>query len=181
MDKLALNTGYFMYDFIERKKYFLGRNILRVFLILYFSIVAFLFERTRFDLYLRIGSLYLNLKRITKAREYYRHSDGLVKNNDQCVRVLMCLGNLSYTTGSYKEAISYYEKALNISHYKTTILSNLAFAYEAVNENDKALKYAQDSIEISKLESDLGHTILPEDNVDDLIIRLKEKLPRMSR
>ena len=148
---------------------------------LYFSIIASLFKRNRFNLYLRIGSLYLNLKNITKSREYYERSNRLVKNDEQYMRILMCLGNLSYATGSYKEAILNYEKALNISRYKTTILSNLAFAYEAVGENDKALKYAQDSIEISKQESDLGHTILPENNVRDLIIRLKEKLPRVSR
>ncbi|EFK96469.1 hypothetical protein LDC_1499 [sediment metagenome] len=125
--------------------------------------------------------MYLNLRQFAKSRKFYEFSSRLSKDNNQLVRVLICMGNLSLTKGSYEEAILSYEKALNISRYKTTILSNLAFTYEALGENEKALKYAEESIEVSRREFELGHTISPEDNVKDLIIRLKEKLPRLAQ
>lgn len=176
-----MRVGYLIFDAIEQRKHFFGQNTLRVSLISYFSIIAFFFKKTRFDLYLRIGSLYLNLKKMKKSEYYYGLANDLVRNNDMLARVFMCLGNLSLAVGRYGEAISYYEQVLEISRYKTTILSNLAFAYEAINEYEKALKYARDSIEVSRREPDLGHTILPEDNVRELIDRLKEKLSSCPR
>jgi len=162
-------------DYIENKKYFFGQNILRRLLILHFFTFLFFFKKNKFNAYLRIGSLYLNLKKFEKSKWHYEKAYEVSMDAVQRVRALVCMGNLSFISKSYAKAISFYEEALKITRFKTTILSNLAFVYEALGEYEKALKYAQDSITVSKQETELAHTISPEDNVRDLIIRLNEK------
>ncbi|MCR4334352.1 MAG: tetratricopeptide repeat protein [Patescibacteria group bacterium] len=180
MEKVLIQFGYSFFDYIEISKYFFSQNFLRKILIVYFKIISYFLKNRKFDIYLRIGTLYLGLKNMEKSKEYYDKSMFMADNNDKQTRVLVFLGNFYFETSSYETSIENYEKALNITRYKTTILSNLAYAYEALGENEKALKYADESINTSKKESDLGHTIFPEENVKELITRLRKTTEKNS-
>ena len=148
--------------------------MVRIFLIGYFKVIFNLLKEKSLDINLRIGTLYLNLDRIQTAKKYYDTASLSIKDDVGLTRVLICLGNLYLKDGSNQMAIEYYEKALSISPYKTTILSNLAFANEKIGEYAKSLSYAEQSVKVANEEKDLGHTIPPDKNVESLIRRLEK-------
>lgn len=177
MKKALLKIGYFVFDATEKQQYFVGQNVVRIFLIGYFKLIFNLLKEKTLDINLKIGTLYLNLNSIQTARKYYDKASLFVRDDTGLTRVLMCLGNLYLKDGSNQIAIEYYEKALSISSYKTTILSNLAFANEKIGEYAKSLSYAEQSIKVASEEKDLGHTIPPNKNVELLIGRLRNINP----
>ncbi len=177
METVLLKIGYAFTDIIEKRETFFARRLWRIILICYFISLSKILKRRKFDLYLRIGTLYSNLKRYGSASSYYGKASILAKDNADEVRVNICLGNLAFSKKSYAEALERYRESLTTARYKTTILSDIAYTYEAMREYKMAMEYAERSIETSRKETDLNHTIPPEENVKALIVRLKEKLP----
>ncbi|MES1221665.1 MAG: tetratricopeptide repeat protein, partial [Bacteroidota bacterium] len=59
------------------------------------------------------------------------------------------LGIISYNKGKNKQAIKYYEKALTIDGSVSTILENIALAYTADKQYDKAIEYYQKAIDMN--------------------------------
>lgn len=175
MDNFFIRLGNYAYNFLEKKKKFFLRNIFRRMLLIYFYILS-LKSRNRFECFIRLGTLNLNLNRMKRAELYYSLAEKTAKSRFEITRVAMCLGNLSFIMRDFQKSIIEYRRALKSSDYSTTIFSNLAFVYYEMGEYKESYRYAKESIRISRMEKGLKHTIDPEDNIRDLIFRL-EKLP----
>lgn len=175
MEKFLLKIGYAVFDHIEKYKIFKGRAIIRILLIFYFSLIGIFLRKRRFDVYLRIGTLCMSLNWLRIASQYYEQAHAMTKDDTQLARVYICIGNLHSHNGLHHKAIQYYEKALDVARFKTVIFSNLAYAYEAVGDEKKALAFAEKSLEMSKKETELGHTIPQEENISPLLSRLRER------
>ncbi|MDD5170155.1 MAG: tetratricopeptide repeat protein, partial [Syntrophales bacterium] len=101
--------------------------------------------------YYRMGNIYLNYNDIEAAIKAYQ--DFLKDNStDNEFRVLVYngLGYCYEAKKDYKNALNYFEKAMNSkagTSFESTTLENVARSYEALNDKQKALEYYKKAID----------------------------------
>ncbi|HMK19351.1 MAG TPA: tetratricopeptide repeat protein [Chitinophagaceae bacterium] len=94
-----------------------------------------------------LGTLYEEMKEAGKAFDIYNE---LVKENPNDADSNNKLGVLYYRRGTKEDAqkaISYYNKAIELSPSESIYYQNLALAYEITGDNDKAVTAYEKSIE----------------------------------
>jgi PAS domain S-box-containing protein len=105
--------------------------------------------------YYEVGSLFLDLRDLEKAEEYYSFALPLAEaDEDEEIRALVYndLGNVYYHRKQFDSSLEYFMQALNYYYrtkgYKNIALieNNLSVVLEELGDEDKALRHAQNSL-----------------------------------
>jgi len=109
-------------------------------------------DSSLFDIYYRLGLLYSNTGKLTKAEEFFSDSlklDGIEENKE--AKVFHKIGNIYMRRGGFDKAIEYYKKARqllqDISSLEGVMLSNdEAEIYLEKGEYTKAFELAKEAL-----------------------------------
>lgn len=111
------------------------------------------------NIYMSIGSLYFEAKRQEEAELYYKKALAhatTADDNRLRSQLMLNLGILAAQKQDFDTAFELYNKALELAkssanlHAQTFILRNMAVAYFRLNQPQRALAFARESLEIAQ-------------------------------
>jgi CHAT domain-containing protein len=115
-----------------------------------------------FWIYSKLGAEYQRLEKFDSCNIYYEKTNNILKHNNKLNNRGVCfflanVGTYEMTYGNYALAHDYYVKSLsiierdiNLTMYKSAILSNYIRCLSLESKNDLALKYTMQLLEINK-------------------------------
>jgi tetratricopeptide (TPR) repeat protein len=112
--------------------------------------------------------------RVRESKEYLEKTLKLSVTKQRKAQAINAFGNLYYEMGHYQRALVFYQKALELTKYKSLPFYNMAFTYEKLEDKKTAVAMATNSIREMKSETELKHSTDPTKTLRQLIGRCRK-------